>query len=160
MWKDRLKPAPQRAREIAATCLTALIVFITIGPMAHARWREEPIPILDKSVGFKTPPSNVYCVLEESWLRCDMKQVTRPTPARPPGCSLEWGDAFVIEPDSRLGYRLCHGDTVADDALPALSYGSTWNQGGYICKAEQTGLTCTNSIGHGFSLSRNSQTVF
>jgi hypothetical protein len=160
MWKDRLHFTPHRPWEMAATCLAAVIVVITIGPMAPARGREETIPILNDSFGFKTPPNNVYCVLEESWLRCDMKQTTRPTRARPPGCSLEWGDAFVIEPDSQLGYRLCHGDTVADDALPALSYGSTWNQGGYSCKAEHTGLTCMNSIGDGFSLSRNNQKVF
>jgi hypothetical protein len=151
--------AENRCLQYRHNCSLALCGELLLKTARRDRATHEPIPILDESVGFKTPPKNVYCVLEESWLRCDMKQATRPTPARPPGCSLEWGDAFVIEPDSRLGYRLCHGDTVADDALPALSYGSTWNQGGYSCRAEQTGLTCTNSIGHGL-LSRNNQKVF
>jgi hypothetical protein len=36
---------------------------------------DDPRPIaLDEPVGFKTP-TNVYCVLEDIWLRCDIKQV-------------------------------------------------------------------------------------
>jgi hypothetical protein len=118
-----------------------------------------PIPILEGPVGFKTPSSTVHCVLEDTWLRCDMKEVSGPTPARPPGCYLDWGDAFVIEP-LNSGYRLCHGDTVADDALSILPYGSTWSHGGFTCRSEPTVLICTNAVGHGFSLSRTSQKVF
>jgi hypothetical protein len=65
----------------------------------------------------------------------------------------------VIEP-SGLGYRLCHGDTVANDALSTLSYGTTWERGGFTCKLEQTVLICLNGAKHGFSLSKDSQRVF
>jgi hypothetical protein len=122
---------------------------------------QRTIPTPDEPVGFKTPSNNIYCQLDEAVLRCDIKQVSGATPAqRPRNCDLEWGDAFVIERDGRSGYRLCHGDTVANDELLTLSYGSTWNQEGYTCKSQQTGLTCMNPAGHGFSLSRNSQMVF
>jgi hypothetical protein len=119
----------------------------------------EPIPIRNESVGFKTPSNSIYCLLEDSWLRCDMKQNSGPPPARPRDCTFDWGDAFVIEP-SGSGYRLCHGDTVANDALPMLSYGTTWERGGFTCKLEPTVLTCKNVAKHGFSLSKDSQKVF
>jgi hypothetical protein len=118
-----------------------------------------PIPVVNETVGFKTPSYSIYCVLEDSWLRCDMKQISGPLPARPRDCSFQWGDAFVIEP-SGLGYRLCHGDTVANDALPTLSYGMTWERGGLTCKLDKTVLTCMNGAKHGFSLSKDSQKIF
>jgi Bacterial SH3 domain len=118
------------------------------------------IPTPDEPVGFKTPSNNIYCQLDESVLRCDIKQVSGSKPPRPRACDLEWGDAFVIEQSGRQGYLLCHGDTVANDALLTLSYGSVWEREGYTCKSEQTGLTCLNGAGHGFSLSRGSQRIF
>jgi hypothetical protein len=117
------------------------------------------IPTPDEPVGFKTPSNNIYCQLDEAVLRCDLREMST-RPRRPRDCDLEWGDAFVIEQTGRSGYRLCHGDTVANDELLPLSYGDTWSQEGYVCRSEQSGLTCMNVAGHGFSLSRNSQEVF
>jgi hypothetical protein len=117
------------------------------------------IPTPDVPVGFKTPSKNIYCQLDEAVLRCDLREM-RTRPRRPRDCDLEWGDAFVIEQTGRSGYRLCHGDTVANDELLILSYGSIWAQGSFSCESQRTGLTCMNFMGHGFSLSRNSQEVF
>jgi hypothetical protein len=120
--------------------------------------RRQPIA-LEEPVGFKTPTSNVYCMIEETWLRCDLK-IADPIPQKPPDCYLDWGDAFIVAPNGDGGYVLCHGDTVANDALPTLSYGSSWSREGYTCKSERTGVTCTNVMGHGFLLSRTRGTVF
>jgi hypothetical protein len=89
-----------------------------------------------------------------------INQIAGPMPARPRACSHDWGDAFVVEQGDRPGYRVCHDDTVAGDALPALSYGDFWRQGSYTCTSQQSGLTCVNSKGHGFMLSRRSQKIF
>jgi hypothetical protein len=115
---------------------------------------------LEESVRFRTSSNDVYCMLQDSWLRCDINQIVGPMPARPRGCSHEWGDAFIIEQGDRPGYRVCHDDTVAGDALPPLSYGDFWREGDYTCTSERNGLTCVNSKGHGFTLSRTSQRVF
>jgi hypothetical protein len=119
----------------------------------------EPIA-LEEPVGFKTPTRNVYCVLEQTWLRCDSKQITGSVSQKPGDCYLDWGDAYVVTPTSDGGYVLCHGDTVANDALPTLLYGNRWSREGYTCTSERTVVTCTNAQGHGFRLSMTSQAVF
>jgi hypothetical protein len=70
-----------------------------------------------------TPSNNIHCQLDEGtagatgYLRCDIREMSNANPLRPRNCDLEWGDAFVIEQDGLSGQRLCHGDTVADEAL-------------------------------------------
>ena len=117
-------------------------------------------------LGFKMPSKNVYCIIEEGEgsqptdLRCDIQQMNNPMPTPPPSCPLSWGDAFSITQSGSSGRLVCHGDTTKNDDLPVLAYGSVWNQSGFTCKSETTGVTCTNGRGHGFSLSRASQWVF
>ena len=65
---------------------------------------DSSLPIaLDEPVGFKTPANNVYCLLEEDWLRCDAKQIIDPVSPKPPDCYLDWGNAFVIAPTVKKG---------------------------------------------------------
>ena len=54
----------------------------------------------------------------------------------------------------------CVGDTVANNANPVLGYGSTLEAYGITCTSEQSGMTCTNPFGHGFSIARAKQSVF
>jgi hypothetical protein len=118
-------------------------------------------------VGFKMPSNNIYCMLEPadesnpvSDLRCDIQQMTSKLPPAPKDCPLSWGDAFTIAQDGNVGVRICHGDTTKDDELPVAAYGTQWNQSGFLCKSATSGLTCTNSKGHGFMLSRAVQKLF
>jgi hypothetical protein len=118
-------------------------------------------------VGFKMPSNNIYCMLEPadennpvSDLRCDIQQMTSKPPPAPKNCPLSWGDAFTIAQDGNMGVRICHGDTTKDDELPVVAYGREWNQSGFLCKSATSGLTCTNSKGHGFLLSRVVQKLF
>jgi hypothetical protein len=116
--------------------------------------------------GFKMPSNNVYCIIEQgadgqsaSDLRCDLQQTSSRRP--PPGdCPLSWGDAFSITADGDRGRLVCHGDTTKNDDLPVLPYGEHWDQDGYSCKSETSGVTCVNGAGHGFMLSRAVQRVF
>ena len=119
-------------------------------------------------VGFKTPSNNIYCMFGEgtpdrqsiSYLRCDIKETHTKAPPPPPDCDLEWGNAFEIAENAVSGQRVCHGDTTIDDDLLILAYESVWQHGGIKCKSETIGLTCINAMGHGFSLSKNSQRLF
>jgi hypothetical protein len=56
--------------------------------------------------------------------------------------------------------RICAGDSVMDTSLPVLAYGEVWQRAGFMCRSEQTGLTCFNAMQHGFSLARAKQEVF
>jgi hypothetical protein len=132
--------------------LTLAIVAACIGAAATASGQVAP-------TGFKSPSGNIHCQYFEPELRCDIAQVSGPLPPRPRDCDLEWGQAFAITATSRSA-RLCYGDTVADDRLPVLAYGSVWRRGSFSCTSEQTGVTCNNALGHGFSLSRAVQRLF
>lgn len=118
--------------------------------------------LCEQRVGFRTPSNNIHCQLNEtsSYLRCDIKELSNTIPPKPRDCDLDWGSTFSIAGDGGSGRRMCAGDTVEDDALPILDYGSSWNRGGYKCKSEQSGLTCVNALGHGFTISRSRQELF
>jgi hypothetical protein len=116
----------------------------------------------DGPVGFKTPSGNIFCRMFDfegpPTLRCDMMEVdTRPR--RPASCDGDWGRAFEMTARGRAA-PICRGDTMYDPSLPALRYGSVWQRAGFTCRSEQTGLTCFNASGRGFSLSRARQEVF
>jgi hypothetical protein len=95
-----------------------------------------------------------------SELRCDIQQMTSKPPPAPKDCPLSWGDAFTVAQGGNMGVRICRGDTTKDDELPVAAYGTEWNQSGFLCKPAISGLTCTNSKGHGFMLSRSEQKLF
>ena len=117
-------------------------------------------------LGFKMPSRNVYCIIEDAVdsqptdLRCDIQQMNNPMPTPPRNCPLSYGDAFSITQNGSSGQLVCHGDTTKNDDLPVLAYGSVWNEAGFNCKSETSGLTCKNARGHGFNLSRSSQRTF
>jgi Bacterial SH3 domain len=121
-------------------------------------------------VGFKSPSGNIHCQAfagrgteggsSKNLLRCDVLQMSSNPPPRPPDCESDWGQAFEIRQGDRLGQRICYSGTVHDEKLLTLSYGETWERLGFKCKSDAAGVTCTNSAGHGFELSRSVQRVF
>ncbi len=48
----------------------------------------------------------------------------------------------------------CAGDTVYDRKARVLKYGSVWKRGPFTCISLLIGLSCANSTGHGFFLSK------
>lgn len=142
---------------VQAKSLVILAIFAAFASgLAKAQHQE---------AGFKMPSNNIYCLLETEDhsvddLRCDIMQKDTKSPPAPKNCPLSWGDAFAITPNGNVGAMICHGDTTRNDALEVLPYGTEWNQGGFSCKSEITGLTCTNPRGHGFTLSRTVQKLF
>ncbi len=116
--------------------------------------------------GFRSPSGNIHCQFfgagggTDATIRCDLRQIANRPPPRPRDCDLEWGQAFVISARATRGTRLCYGDTVQDNRLPVLPYGRSFERGGLRCMSEQSGVSCRNVRGHGFSLSRGAQSVF
>jgi hypothetical protein len=85
-------------------------------------------------------------------LRCDIRQMSNRPPPRPKNWDLDYGQAFEVTDKNVPGARICHGDTVMDNALPPLAYGATWRRYSFTCKSEPSGVTCTSAKGHGFEL--------
>lgn len=113
---------------------------------------------------FQSPTGNIHCMFVADGeagptLRCDIRQISNAPPPRPRNCDLEWGQAFEIAGRSR-GARICYGDTVADASSPVLAYGEVWRRAGFTCFSAESGMTCRNSAGGGFELSRARQRVF
>ncbi|MBD2391413.1 hypothetical protein RI030_11620 [Aphanizomenon flos-aquae NRERC-008] len=106
--------------------------------------------------GFQSPSGNIFCELVYGIsLRCEISSSLKPKPPQPyPGyCQFDWGQGFLLTAEGKPEI-LCISDTVADKNKPVLAYGRTWNNGGFKCVSQKTGLTCTNSNGIGFFLSR------
>jgi hypothetical protein len=112
--------------------------------------------------GFQSPSKNIACQYfdydKQNVLRCDIGAMNT-KPRRPADCELDYGGAFEMNAKGPAA-RICHGDTVMDEALPVLGYGGVWQRGGFTCTSEQSGITCFNTERRGISLSRAKQEVF
>lgn len=121
-------------------------------------YKAMPVVAQTVSTGFVTPSGNIHCALvgdNKNALRCEINSGLNPKPPQPyPGyCEFDWGAGFWL-PKSGNPKILCISDTIAGSSYSTLSYGSTWKKAGFQCVSRTTGLTCTNSSGQGFFLSR------
>ncbi len=120
---------------------------------------------------FETPSHNIVCGYFAgsgipALLECGVASGLVPSAPKPAE-----GACRVVDPVSdrvRLNatgrtYGFCSGDVgvLAKQGLaPVLQYGRTWHEGPYRCSSASVGLTCKNSEGHGFFLSRQSWHAF
>lgn len=111
---------------------------------------------------FETPSRNIACAWfadadrpSRTYLRCEIGSLLSPMPKRPASCDVDWGYGLSM---ARTGVAsvLCAGDTIrhAPGTGPVLAYGTTWRKRGFTCRSASLGLTCRNTAGHGFFLSR------
>ncbi|MEY3532183.1 MAG: hypothetical protein RI979_207 [Pseudomonadota bacterium] len=122
-------------------------------------------PVLaDEYIAFHSPSGNIHCGLTVSadytGARCDIFQITAQSfTSAPADCEFDWGNSFAVDATGG-GYLACVSDTVADDAGLELGYGQEVSLGGITCSSAQSGMTCTNDSGHGFTVSKAKQSVF
>ena len=117
---------------------------------------------------FKTPSGNVVCQYFLDWrvtngtsrsvVHCGIHSGLEPAPPRRPCDEGGYaGDRVSLETTGRVDVPPCAGDPgafVGEEAARVLAYGTTWTGGGLRCTSAVTGLTCRNTSGHGFFLSR------
>jgi hypothetical protein len=117
----------------------------------------------DDLLFFQSPTGNIHCMIatgDYAEARCDMIELMPTFRQPPPNCEQDWGAYFTVGLSARKGQMACVGDTVIDPGAIVLGYGKTISLGGFDCSSEKTGMTCTNPAGHGFTLSRASQSLF
>jgi hypothetical protein len=125
---------------------------------------------------FKTPSGNIQCDYGyrggadvDAYVRCGIRSGLKPPPpSRGPGCDVP--NRVVIRHTGRAslaGLSACPGEDEGDagpfagpGVARVLGYGKTWSGGGLSCMSAVTGLTCRNTSGHGFFLSRESWRQF
>jgi hypothetical protein len=139
---------PLDMRRLAPICIVLLLA-----PASRAAGSELRIPM------FKTPSGNIVCAYYNRSVRCDIRSGLSPKPARPRGCPsyTDFGQGLNLGP--RRAGVVCAGDTVLGGA-PVLAYGRAWRRGPITCRSRITGLTCKNTLRHGFFLSRESWRLF
>lgn len=136
-------------RALLLTALVAVALAVAVPASASAA---------DPSA-FQSPSGNIGCQYMASMLRCDMKRLGNKAPKRPSRCEYDYGRAYGIARDGVKGVRLCVSD-FAGGAGPKLAYGRTWRRDGYTCRIRESGVRCTNRLGHGFELRLGRQRVF
>jgi hypothetical protein len=121
------------------------------------------LPAATDASSFKTPSGNIGCLYtpasgsDSVSLRCDLASVSH-TPQRPASCKLSYGRAFFLYGTGKAK-RGCVGDTVLGSGS-VIKYGTTKRFGPFTCTSRQSGLSCHSHYGHGFTLSKQKQTLY
>ncbi len=114
---------------------------------------------------FRTPSKNIYCLYNSAdsttpaFVRCDIRSHLHPAP-RPHKCVEGEYGASVGMTKTGAAHVLCISDSTYNPRARVLAYGTSWTRDGFRCTSRSIGLTCTNSRGHGFFLSRESWRVY
>ena len=137
----------------AIAAVAGIILALTVTAAAGAR--------SNVLVSFRTPSKNIYCMYDSTsaWLRCDIASGLRPRPPKPSSCQFDWGGTVEMNRSGRSRPG-CVSDSVFAPNARVLRYGQTWSRGGLSCTSRTTGLTCRNSSGHGWFLSRARSRLF
>ena len=111
-------------------------------------------------VGFTSPSGNIGCILADGTVRCDVAERDWAPPPRPSDCPdfTDYGQGITLGNTGRASF-VCAGDTALGSG-PALPYGQFEAGGGVSCTSEPSGMRCSNSDGHGFTISRQDYTLF
>ena len=116
-----------------------------------------PVASATALVQFQSPTTNIGCIGDAASVRCDVRTTSATPPKKPKACRYDWGSAFEVNRTGR-GHGLCAGDTALatpGDGRRKLAYGKSIRLGPkLVCTSRVTGMTCTNSGGHGFTLSK------
>lgn len=115
---------------------------------------------------FKMPSENVVCSVgleaDMSDIQCEINERSGPPAApAPANCASTWGHVFLMRntgPVEMICSDFNRG--LAASVSDVADYGLTSDFGGISCTSSRSGLECRNSSGHGFFLSRKSQSVF
>ena len=99
------------------------------------------------------PSGNIACGyitgVGQVTLRCDILSGLKPEPRG--RCQNDWNGLSMGRGTAR---PTCAGDTVYDRRARVLKYGSVWKRGPFTCVSLLIGLSCVNTTGHGFFLSK------
>jgi hypothetical protein len=118
-----------------------------------------------ESTEFRSPSGNILCSFSDyenvQGVRCDIINHADLPPLLPvpKDCDLDWGNMFIVGKKGKAGLE-CAGDLAANPTAPPLGYGKSISNFGITCTSTKSGMTCKNSQGHGFSVSRSKQRLF
>jgi len=131
-------------RLYAAISSGVLVATLAFAPVASAVGMES---------GFTTPSGNIACEadLNENGTRALHCVLFSASGTR--------GEkTWSMRPRGRAIVRYVQANVATE--TPTLRYGKTWRWHGITCTSRKSGLTCRNTAGHGWFLSRQRQRIF
>lgn len=114
--------------------------------------------VVDELTGFTSPSANIGCMIEPSYVRCDIRERDWAPPPRPAGCEFDYGQGISVAAGQRASF-VCAGDTALGGGDP-LDYGASISAGTVTCTSTPAAMTCTDTqSGHGFTMSRQTYAI-
>ncbi|EHB59345.1 hypothetical protein MycrhDRAFT_1781 [Mycolicibacterium rhodesiae JS60] len=141
------------APKIAGATLVAAVIALTGAGEAHAD------QVVSGLTGFTSPSGNVGCMIEPSYVRCDILERDWSPPPRPAGCEFDYGQGIGLAPGQAARF-VCAGDTALGGGAP-LAYGESISAGTLSCTSTPSAMSCRDAqSGRGFSIARQSYDFF
>jgi hypothetical protein len=120
--------------------------------------------------GISSPSGNIRCLLVSAApeeLLCDLKQADYASKLVHHCASAPYFVDWAGFSLSAAGKSVvaCAGGPAYDPSTEhpryaTIAYGRSWHRGPFTCRSAQSGMTCINSAGHGFFLSRQAWRSF
>jgi len=127
-------------------------------PKGESRESTEPDEATDL-VGFTSPSGNVGCIIDSTYVRCDISERDWSPPPRPADCEFDYGQGLSLSRGEQSAF-VCAGDTTLGGGEP-LDYGQSVTAGLMLCDSAESGVTCRDTgTGHGFTIAREAYHVF
>jgi hypothetical protein len=106
---------------------------------------------------FQSPTGNIACIITSKFARCDISDRDWNPPPHPASCpsEVDFGQGIQL-PASGTASFVCAGDTTLNPQAPKLAYGSSSQVGSITCTSAESGMSCSNPGGGGFTISRES----
>jgi hypothetical protein len=106
------------------------------------------VPAVAKDVVFQTPSKKIACRIYDEGTGLVIR------------CDLFFLNDRAVRMTRHGRARLIHvTDTIGDPKASVLHYGKTKRVGPFTCTSRRSGLSCHNRSGHGFTVSREHQSV-
>ncbi len=119
------------------------------------------ILVIDGGVhAFTSPSGNIACVMDGFSTSCWIgeKTWTIEQPSAPECEESDWGNAVDLSADGPS--FPCYTDFGWDPSAPAMAYGVSVQLGPFRCDSAETGVTCTNASGNGFTVAKAAVNLF
>jgi hypothetical protein len=106
------------------------------------------VPAMAKDTVFVTPSKKIACRIYDEGQGLVIR------------CDLYFLNDRAVRMTRRGRAHLIHvTDAIGDPKASVLAYGKTKRVGPFTCTSRRTGLSCHNRNGHGFTVSRERQSV-
>jgi hypothetical protein len=108
---------------------------------------------------FVVTGGNIGCRISDGGVRCDIGHKVWHPPAKPRSCHAAWAPGLMLGPTGGASF-VCARDSVLNPIATRIRPGYDDKVGSVTCQVRSFGVTCFESDGRGFFISRTGYTRF